>query len=541
MKRYIFLVLTLIMSWNVLFASVKIGDIYYNLDKSTLTASVTHGASQLGSYKETSITIPPQVYYNGKTYTVTSIGGCAFISCCTLASVTIPNSVTSIGDDAFMGCYNLTSVTIPYSVTSIGDYAFEDCTGLISVTIPNKVTSIGNSAFNNVRNIVYSGAATGSPWGALSVNGYVDGYLVYKDDSKTNLLACSSAATGAITIPNSVTSIGGSAFYNTAWYNAQPDGVIYINNILYDYKGTMPQGTSIAIKDGTVSISFFAFSGCSGLTSITIPNSVTSIEYSAFFGCSGLTSITIPNSVTSIECSAFFGCSGLTSITIPNSVTSIECSAFEDCTGLTSITIGSSVTYIGESAFGNCTGLTSLSVLAVVPPKIEVSIFIDAPTNTFLNVPTTIPVYIPCGTKETYQDSKWIYVSRNYIEKIAYTVTATSQNETMGFVQITKEATCTDNECTVKAVAHNGYTFAQWNDGNTDNPRNIIVDKDQTLEAEFIPATGVDDILASDDNQPQKVIYQGQLLILSGGSIYTTTGAKVNLDPQVISSGAAQP
>ncbi len=55
----------------------------------------------------------------------------------------------------------------------------------------------------------------------------------------------------------------------------------------------------------------------------------------------------------------------------------------------------------------------------------------------------------------------------------------------MGFVQIIKEATCTDNECTVRAVVNNGYTFAQWNDGNTDNPRNIIVDKDLTIEAEL--------------------------------------------------------
>ena len=173
----------------------------------------------------TSVTIPGSV---------TGIGDAAFMDCYGLTSVTIPNSVTSIGDYAFYGCYGLTSVTIPNSVTSIGNRVFYGCYGLTSVTIPNSVTSIGDDAFYNVKNIIYSGTATGSPWGANSVNGYVDGYIVYSDDTKATLLACYTSAQGEIVIPNSVTSIGDRAFY---W--------------------------------------------CSGLTSVTIPNSVTSIGSSA--------------------------------------------------------------------------------------------------------------------------------------------------------------------------------------------------------------------------------------------------------------------
>ncbi len=171
---------------------------------------------------------------------VTSIGFYAFEDCRGLTSITIPDNVTSIGSYAFEDCRGLTSVTIPDSVTSIGSAAFWYCTGLTSVTIGNSVTSIGDYAF----------------W-------YCTGLT-------------------SITIPDSVTSIGGSAFSNTAWYKNQPDGLVYAGKVAYEYKGTMPSNTSIVLKEGTLGIGDYAFSGCTGLTSVTIPDSVTSIGDSAF-------------------------------------------------------------------------------------------------------------------------------------------------------------------------------------------------------------------------------------------------------------------
>ena len=232
-KKFFTLLLAVAASVGTMFAwdyeRVQIGDLYYNLDATNQTAEVTYKSYTNYEYNKgwgiKTANIPASVTYNSVTY-----------------------SVTSIGNYAFDDCFGLKSVTIPNSVTSIGEWAFAHCTGLTSVTIPNSVTSIGEWAFASVLNIVYSGSATGSPWGARSINGYVDGdgYFVYSDETKTNLLACSSAATGDITIPNSVTSIG-------------------------DY----------------------AFEGCSGLTSVTIPNSVTSIGEDAFSYCTSLTSVTI--------------------------------------------------------------------------------------------------------------------------------------------------------------------------------------------------------------------------------------------------------
>ncbi len=73
--------------------------------------------------------------------------------------------------------------------------------------------------------------------------------------------------------------------------------------------------TSITIPNSVTSIGESAFSDCSSLTSINIPDSVTSIGRRAFSYCSSLTSITIPDSVTSIEAYAFSNCSNLNEIT----------------------------------------------------------------------------------------------------------------------------------------------------------------------------------------------------------------------------------
>ncbi len=89
--------------------------------------------------------------------------------------------------------------------------------------------------------------------------------------------------------------------------------------------------TAVTIPNSVTSIGIQAFQGCRGLTSVSIPNNVTSIGDYAFDGCRSLTSITIPNSVTTIGNEAFSGCTSLNSISIPNNVTSIGESAFYEC------------------------------------------------------------------------------------------------------------------------------------------------------------------------------------------------------------------
>lgn len=337
--------------------------------------------------------------------TITAIGNYTFYGCTDLTNVTIPNTVTIIDRYAFGGCSGLTSLSIPSSVTTIGDYAFSGCGGLNSITvasanpnydsrnncnaiietatntlivgcnntvIPNTVTAIGNEAFYGCMGL----ASVDIPNSVTTIGSGAFYNCTNLSDIKYLDLS-------------SVTTIGMFAFENTAWLNNQPDGeIVYIGTVAYRYKGTMPEGTSLTIRDGTLSIAdgaFYFYENCPGLKSITIPNSVitignhafaqcngllsidipssvTTIGGDAFMYCTSLTSVSIPNSVTTLGNEAFAGCSSLTSVELPNSISAINNYLFYGCSSLTNVTIPNTITSIGDNAFYNCSSLSSIAI-----------------------------------------------------------------------------------------------------------------------------------------------------------------------------------
>ncbi len=357
-----------------------------------------------------------------------SIGEYAFFECTGLKNVTIPSTVKTINEGAFYKCSGLTSpqpeksddeivdsITIPYGVTSIGDEVFAHCTGLKKVTIPGSVKSIGERAFSDCH-ISTEESEDGTERGLEKVvieNGTETiGKEAFNGCKKLN----------DIILPDSVTSIGETAFQYTRLYNDWSNGnedVLYINNHLISvYQGT---ANECNIKSGTKTIADSAFFACGSLPGITIPDSVTSIGNRAFKDCNSLKSIMIPKSVTTIGNCAFYTCydlqsievdsgnpeycsengvlynkekteiirfpkektevsfaipksvtkiadgafeycKNLTNVTIPNDMTSIGNNAFESCSGLTNITIPKSVTSIGDRAFSECSKLTSIII-----------------------------------------------------------------------------------------------------------------------------------------------------------------------------------
>ena len=190
---------------------------------------------------------------------------------------------------------NITTVVIGDGVTSIGECAFWNCPNLTSVSIPASVTSIGESAFDG----------------------------------------CTSLAT--VSIPASVTSVGSYAFENTQWLDDQPNGVVYVGKVAYQWKGN---AAIAAITDGTVSISPSAFEGCTSLATVIIPASVTSIGENAFQSCLNLTSVIIPASVTSIGDYAFQSCTKLEYVyVLPTTPPTIGYKPFNSCNALTAIVV----------------------------------------------------------------------------------------------------------------------------------------------------------------------------------------------------------
>ena len=293
-----------------------------------------------------------------------------------IKTVTVEYGITSIGDYVFRGCCGMTELTLPNSVRSIGKYAFDSCTGLTNLALPNSLTSIGDSAFAGCTGLetITVGSGNSRYDSRDNCNSIID------TETNTLIVGCKNSV-----IPNSITSIGDSAFYDCS------------------------ELTELTLPNSVTSIGYSAFYGCGGLTELALPNSLTSIEQSAFYGCGGLTELTLPNSLTEIGIFAFVGCTGLETITvgsgnsrydsrdncnsiietgtnslivgcknsvIPNSVTSIGYSAFAGCTGLTRLTLPNSVTSIRRSAFAGCTGLTELTLPNSVT-SIEDYAFVD--------------------------------------------------------------------------------------------------------------------------------------------------------------------
>ena len=386
----------------------------------------------------TSLNIPDKVTYNGIEYVVSAIADEAFYECDKLTSVTIPNSVTSIGAYAFSSCNNLQyneydnalylgNNTNPYfalieaksfnislceinnNCKVISACAFYDINGLSSITIPSSVEGIGYNAFYKVKNIIYSGEATGRPWGALTINGVIDDNFIFSDSYKTNLTAyvgddndviipesvtiignyafnnCNHMA--SVSIPKSATDIGKSAFNGCdnlqfvfidcvadireallcftkdgiKYHVLNKDSVEIISNTYSDefageivIQSTITSGNIFTV----VSICEDAFNNCINLKSVTIPNTVSYIADNAFSDCQNIESLSFNTDAVG---TIFSGRNTLKTITIGDSVTNIANDAFFACNNIETITIGKSVTRIGIKAFGYCAFLKTLT------------------------------------------------------------------------------------------------------------------------------------------------------------------------------------
>ena len=315
------------------------------------------------------------------------IGHNSFAYVLNLEEIEIPDTVVEIGSEAFEGCKRLKKVVLPSNLKEIPRSCFEN-TALSEIILPEGLERIGGSAF-------------ATPETKYSTGGLFGGSSYGHIDSEVS----------EIVIPASVKEIASKAFYgrrnlktvilegtpeeisshcfdDTAWLAAQPDGLVYIQDFLYVYKGEMPENTKIEIPAGTrgivtgalsdqknlceviipEGIEFWGhsiFSECIALASVSLPADMKTITSSMFSGCTALKGITLPDQLMYIESTAFFG-SGLESITVPASVVSVGAVAFSECEFLKEIIFSSGVEILKRGVLECCESLETVFIPASV-------------------------------------------------------------------------------------------------------------------------------------------------------------------------------
>ena len=305
-----------------------------------------------------------------------------FFECSNLEDITFGNSVKTIGERVLWSCTKLKNVTIGNSVDTIGEMfiiSFNGFENLVSITVPSTVKSIGSSAFGYVPNVNYTGEAKGSPWGAFTVNGLIEGDFIYADAKKARI---------------------------TYYFG---------------------DGGDIVLENTVKSLNYNLFYGCEGLLSITLPESLEEIGNYVFQNCKNLKTINIPNSVSNIGSSVFNGCESLeyneydNALYLGNAENPYLWLIKAKSDDITSCEINSNCKYIYEAAFYNCAHIASLTV----PNTVE-----KIGTNAFglvRNVAYTGPAQGAPWGAQTYNgviDGDFIYHDARKTLLTAYTGTA---------------------------------------------------------------------------------------------------------------------
>lgn len=301
-----------------------------------------------------------------------------------LHSVTIPATMKYLNPGAFAGCTNLSTVTFdPESRVTLTGPVFYDCTSLTELDFPARVSfepgALGSHNYqakgvlygSGVKHIRFSGeiwpeknyqsyftvgAFEGSP--ELESVELAEGitYIPYRC-----FINCPKLA--SVTLPQSLDEVDAGAFGNPNYPNStgpfmlnQPDGVIYLGNTAYVYKGDIAPGTIIDIRPGTRYISNELLFDEKKLAEATIriPKSVEKIRgnitanmefedgnpvYPCIDGVRYADSGAALADATNLTVSDF---------TIPSGVEYIYNDAFKNCKALRSLTIPGSVRYFSS-------------------------------------------------------------------------------------------------------------------------------------------------------------------------------------------------
>ena len=321
MKRILSMCLSIVMVFSMLTVVAPLTASAWGEPEQTCgnyTYIVKNNEAYLTGYKgsATSVTIPATLDGYKVVYLGENIGlGEPLKGFSKVTSLAIGNNVKCIGTRAFINNTNLKSLNVEDGVVEICDQAFESCTSLSSIKLADSVVMV-SSAFNRTK--WYSNLPNGPIYIGKVLYGYkgtLPKNYTLKVKSGTLGISCGFGNVTKNSIPDSVEYVSNWAFNNTAWYNNQPNGMVYVGKCAYKYKGKIP--ASVTIKKGTKSISTQAFyDGHACYYGYTGAESSDNYEKNS----TNLKSISIPDGLKYIGSGAFANCCNLNTITIPDSI-----------------------------------------------------------------------------------------------------------------------------------------------------------------------------------------------------------------------------
>ena len=458
---------------------------------------------------------------------LTEIGEAAFYNCNELSgALVIPNKVTSIGSSAFAGCSKLTSLTLPADLTSIADYAFAFCSELSgALIIPDKVTTIGPRAFQSCSKLTSLTLSAG-------LTSIAD-YAFYECSGITEITARSIApptlGSGALQyIPTGIplyVPCQSQAVYEAAegWNAFQ---VIPVGGV-----GVVPIH-SADISMGTVEImemdceSFVAtfravpkaghrFVKWNDGNTDNPRSAVITAEssFTAEFAVVNHTITVLSNNETMGTVSGGGTYMETTTATLTaNNKYSFRFVQWND--GNTDnpryITVMQDATYTAEFAmdplttYYNITATSNNNNMGIV---IGGGSYLHNHTATLAAIPnkgyyfekwndgsTNNPRYITATQHDSFTAEFVAYPFENQYNTIA----VSSANAAMGAVA-GGGSYLQNSTVTLGAIANQGYRFARWTDGNTNNPRSFTATENSSFTAEFEVVNGVEAVQAGTD------------------------------------------